>query len=93
MIMAALTSAQGTWIFASQQDVERTRGVKDQRVIDMKKKKNWHRGLISPDALWRSGPDVESVLVDMHSGGFSSTRCASRELEKGWLRTICGALS
>lgn len=53
--------------------------------------KNRPRGLISPDAFWRSGGQTfESVLVDMHSGGFS-TRCASREPRKKRLAACCPA--
>lgn len=60
--------------------------VKDQRLIDMEKEK---KKLAQRFDISRCPLAVESVLVDMHSGGFASTRCASRELgkkKKGWLR-------
>lgn len=72
----------------SSETMQRTRG-QNRSTTDRhaeEKKKLAQRFDISR-CFWRSGSDVESVLVDMHSGGFASTRCASREpRKKGWLR-------
>lgn len=57
VVMAAQTSSTGHFDIPSHSETMQGLAVnKDQRLIDMqKKKKTGPRGLISPDAFWRSG--------------------------------------
>lgn len=89
VVMAAQTSSTGHFDIPSHSETMQGLAVnKDQRLIDMqKKRKNWPKRFDISRCLLAVGSDVESVLVDMHSGGFASMRCASREPRKrDWLR-------